>query len=86
MLNDLLTKYIAGVERVLKQLHEVRLEGKAAEVYDLAVKYYQDAKYYAERGEHITGLVCIAYSEGLLDALRILGYINFSWRGENHGW
>ncbi len=80
MVEELVAKYIAGVEKALQQLREVKLEGKAAEVLDLARRYYEDAKHYMERKEHLTGLVCIVYSEGLLDALRILGFVEFSWK------
>ncbi|MCD6410149.1 MAG: DUF357 domain-containing protein [Candidatus Verstraetearchaeota archaeon] len=79
MAGELVAKYITGVERALQQLRDARLDGKAAEVLDLARRYYEDAKHYVERGEHLTGLVCIVYSEGLLDALRILGFVEFSW-------
>lgn len=48
-------------------------------VYDEARRYYEDSKYFQEQRDYITGLIAIAYSEGLLDALRLLGCAKFSW-------
>jgi len=50
------------------------------EVLELARRYYEDARYSYEKGDYITGLIDVAYAEGLLDALRILGITGFTWR------
>jgi hypothetical protein len=85
--NERLKRYIYTLERVLT---EVILISKpltirdcdAKAVYDEAKRYYEDAKYFQEQKDYITGLVAIAYSEGLLDALRSLGCAKFSWPTE----
>jgi len=49
-------------------------------VVDLALRYFKDAQYYLEKGDCITGLVAIAYAEGLLDAARVCGGIELEWQ------
>ncbi|KPV63960.1 MAG: hypothetical protein AOA66_0541 [Candidatus Bathyarchaeota archaeon BA2] len=39
----------------------------------------EDAKYYQKGGKLEIGLASVAYCEGLLDALRLLGVVKFSW-------
>jgi len=39
----------------------------------------QDAKYYKAHGKLETSLTSVAYCEGLLDALRLLGAVKFEW-------
>jgi FAD synthetase len=73
-------KYIMNVEQVL---NSIRLDNIRApevkEVVNLSKAYLNDSKYYFSNKDYITSLSCIAYAEGLLDALRILGIINFHW-------
>ncbi len=54
-------------------------EEKVKRVVDHAKRYLEDAKYYEERKEFETSLASVAYCEGLLDALRLLGGVEFSW-------
>ncbi len=44
-----------------------------------AVDYLEDAKYYKVQGRLETSLTSVAYCEGLLDALRLLGAVKFEW-------
>ncbi|MBN1245448.1 DUF357 domain-containing protein [Candidatus Bathyarchaeota archaeon] len=41
--------------------------------------YLEDAKYYKAQEKFETSLTSVAYCEGLLDALRLLGAVNFEW-------
>jgi len=41
--------------------------------------YLKDAKYYRDRKRFGVSLASIAYCEGLLDALRMLGAVKFKW-------
>jgi FAD synthetase len=50
-----------------------------AAVLDWANDYLKDAKYYKSQGKFETSLTSIAYCEGLLDALRLLGAVKFEW-------
>jgi FAD synthetase len=47
------------------------------QVIDLAKGYVKDAKHYADRRKPVTSLACIAYAEGLLDALKYLELVDF---------
>ena len=44
-----------------------------------ATDYLRDAKYYKAQGNLQTSLTSVAYCEGLLDALRLIGAVNFEW-------
>ena len=48
-------------------------------VLDWAADYLKDAKYYKAQGKLETSLTSVAYCEGLLDALRLLGAVKFEW-------
>ncbi len=75
-----LSNYIEGVKKAYAEaVKNFRGNGKAREILDLAKTYIDDTVYYYEIGDYITGLVTVAYAEGLLDALRILGYTDFEW-------
>ena len=81
---ELVAKYIRGAERVIKEIGEipedVRLNREEAKtVFDWAKRYLEDAKYYQEKDKLETSLTSVAYCEGLLDALRLLGAVEFSW-------
>ena len=83
-INELITKYIRGAEQVLKEIGEIPdtihiNEKEAKTVFDWAKRYLEDAKYYQEKGKLETSLTSVAYCEGLLDALRLLGAVEFSW-------
>ena len=63
---------IKKLERNLKQVEDINFEGKEKEVYDRAVDYMNDSKYYLEKKKDmLTAFGCIEYSHGLLDALRM---------------
>jgi FAD synthetase len=83
-IEELITKYINGADRVIKEIQEipenVNLKNEEAEtVFDWAKRYLEDAKYYQQKGKLETSLTSVAYCEGLLDALRLLGAVEFSW-------
>ncbi len=71
--------YITNVELVLEEL-EGRLGEPYARLLRLARLYASDARYYLEKGDVFTALACIAYAEGLVDALRHLGVARIDWR------
>jgi len=81
---ELVSKYIRNTERVLAEMTLVQNftcidEEKVKRVVDHAKRYLEDAKYYEQRKEFETSLASVAYCEGLLDALRLLGGVEFSW-------
>ena len=80
----LLFKYIGNSEKIfveikIKKEAETPSPEQIAEVIEYAKRYLSDAKYYGEKQQYETGLVSIAYCEGLLDALRLLKLVDFTW-------
>lgn len=74
-----LKTYIDMVEKALKDLKILNNSKEIDNVVKLASLYLSDAKYYFSVGDYVTSLSCVAYSEGLLDALRITGNVGFEW-------
>ncbi len=72
-----LYKYLTMFNESIKTLRIV--DSSCSNIVDLAMLYYRDSKYYYEKGDCVTGLVTISYAEGLLDALRSLGFIEWNW-------
>ena len=54
-------------------------EEMVTSVLSYATDYLEDAKYYKAQGNLETSLTSVAYCEGLLDALRLIGAVNFEW-------
>ena len=78
------SKYISSAEKVLNSLTRVQapLTVDAACVEELisyTTAYFEDAKYYKDQKKFETSLTSIAYCEGLLDALRLIGAVRFEW-------
>jgi len=83
-LEEMVTKYISNTERVFGEIKCVSSsmylnEGKLESVIETAKRYLEDAKYYQGKSKLETSLASVAYCEGLLDALRLLGVLEFSW-------
>lgn len=73
--------YIDNVFQALEQLEDSGLGEAVRRVVRLVRDYASDAQYYLEeRGDPFTALADIAYAEGLLDALRWLGILDFEWK------
>jgi len=83
-LEKLASKYIASAEKVVKEMHKVKGPITINEEYingvvEYAKAYLDDAKYYKDQKRFEISLTSIAYCEGLLDALRLLGAVKFEW-------
>jgi hypothetical protein len=81
---ELVSKYIDSAEHVFREIqvakNEIHVEqSKIKEVVDWAKDYLEDANYYREKEKFEVSLTAIAYCEGLLDALRLLGAVSFEW-------
>jgi hypothetical protein len=81
---ELTAKYIASAEKVLSSLTKTQTpitvnEATVSEVLRWAHDYLEDAKYYKDQGKLGTSLTSVAYCEGLLDGLRLMGAVNFVW-------
>jgi hypothetical protein len=64
--------YLAAMERDLIAAEAVS-NPDALRVIDYARRYVADSKYYLEKGKPTTALASVAYAEGLLDSLSIMG-------------
>lgn len=83
-LEALASRYIASAEHVLAEVKVVAnplgLDAKnIREVVEAAKSYLKDAKYYRDRKRFEVSLTSVAYCEGLLDALKLLGAVKFKW-------
>jgi hypothetical protein len=64
--------YLAAIERPLK-LAESASNPDALRVVEYAKRYVADSRYFLETGKPTTALASVAYAEGLLDSLSIMG-------------
>lgn len=83
-LKELASKYIRNSEKVFSEIKlatdiVVIDEEKIKGIIESAKHYLNDAKYYQDRNKLETSLASVAYCEGLLDALRLLGVVEFTW-------
>ena len=83
-LETLTEKYINSAEQVFKELAKTTTPINVTEetvdsVLRWATNYLNDAKYYKAQGQLETSLTSVAYCEGLLDALRLIGSVKFEW-------
>ena len=77
---ELSKRYIKATEETLKLVHKTESrfeikENNIDEVLNYVNSYLKDAKYFLGEQKFETSLTSIAYCEGLLDALKILGAI-----------
>jgi len=83
-LDELASKYISSAEHVFTKMTiskdplSVNVEN-VQKVVECAKDYFDDAKYYMEKKKFEVSLTSVAYCEGLLDALRMLGAVSFEW-------
>lgn len=83
-LDELVSRYISSAEHVMMQMKVSSVcinsdTDDITRIVDCAKNYLEDAKYYKESGKLEVGLISVAYCEGLLDALRLLGAVRFEW-------
>jgi hypothetical protein len=83
-LEALVSKYLASTEKVFCEMQRVPgpitvSEQKVDEILEYISAYLADAKYYKGQKRFETSLTSVAYCEGLLDALRLLGAVKFEW-------
>lgn len=83
-LEKLVLKYIASTEHVLREIEttkrSINVDGKdIRKVMEYVEAYLEDAKYYRDKKKFEVGLASVAYCEGLLDALKLLGAVKFEW-------
>lgn len=75
---DRVAIYIKNLEEALNSL--ILKDPAYGHIVDLAKAYLKDSKYYYSIGDRETSLATVSYAEGLLDALRLIGVVNFNWK------
>jgi hypothetical protein len=85
---ELATKYINSAEKVLAEIQQTHgtimvTEEQVNVLLKYVKDYVKDAKYYKSQKRFETSLTSIAYCEGLLDALKLLGAVKFEWPTNN---
>ena len=84
-ISDLVDKYINNSRQVFEEIEtltadEMKLDDKKVqEVIECARNYFEDSKYNRDQKKFEVALTSVAYCEGLLDALRLLGVAEFQW-------
>jgi diphthine synthase len=74
-----LQKYIANVESALGGLELLDRSSEVRAVLDLVERYLDDSRKFLSGGRGFESLAAVSYAEGLLDCLRLLGEVKFSW-------
>lgn len=83
-LEKLTSKYIDSASYVLETMEMVEEQTKEQrasikKVVESARAYLEDARHFRDKGKLEVSLTSVAYCEGLLDALRMLGAVTFEW-------
>ncbi len=83
-LEALVAKYIISAEKVLEKMQRTKggatvTDARIDEILGYVTAYLKDAKYYKDQKKFETSLTSVAYCEGLLEALRLLGVVDFEW-------
>jgi FAD synthetase len=79
---DRTTRYVeltsASLKRLkLRSLPATVRSDQVQYVLEMVRGYVKDAKHYAQTHKPVTSLACIAYAEGLLDAVKFLELADF---------
>ncbi len=77
---ELAAKYIRAMDKTLSQMQRQKgslavSEGCIDEILGYVYDYLKDAKFFLDQKKFETSLTSIAYCEGLLDALKLLGAV-----------
>lgn len=72
-------EYAEILAEVLGRIERGGASPRVLEVLEQAENYLRDSRFYLGRGEGAIALASVAYAEGLLDALRLLGLVEFDW-------
>ncbi|MEM3926114.1 MAG: DUF357 domain-containing protein [Desulfurococcaceae archaeon] len=80
---DRVKAYIENVKQLVSEMDEKPIDKDVKPLIELVKSYLSDAIYYLEKGDSFTSLACIAYAEGIIDALRYMGYIKAEWRSSS---
>lgn len=68
-----LDKYLEITKRALDQAKAAHASWRAAEVWDMAYRYYKDAVHFKKKGHLVNAFACVNYAHGWLDCGARLG-------------
>ncbi len=73
-----LDKYFDITGRAIKKVKinntaKIDVKKSAKDFLDMAVRYYEDAKYFKKKGDYVTSFAALNYAHGWLDAGARLG-------------
>ncbi|MFZ2070114.1 MAG: DUF357 domain-containing protein [Halobacteriota archaeon] len=63
-------KDLALFVKSITELSSLSLDDRTGKVVELAKGYFEDTKYYLDKGDYFTAFGCINYAHGLLDAIK----------------
>ncbi|MCS7145671.1 MAG: diphthine synthase [Nitrososphaerota archaeon] len=72
-------RYLAKASGALARLKVVSGDAETRRVLEIASSYLEDARFFLNSQMLDDALIAVSYAEGLLDSLRILGKVEFSW-------
>jgi FAD synthetase len=74
------------LDKVLKGNKLTKSGREVSRVVDEVQRYVSDGRFYFKQKSYLTAVVAASYAEGLLDCLKLLGLVEFTWSGEcvNH--
>jgi len=89
-LEGLASKYISSAEHVFSEMRIAETftsldVNSVKKVVEFAKAYLEDAKYYRNKKKFGASLASVAYCEGLLEALKLLGVVKFEWPVKRKG-
>jgi FAD synthetase len=75
--------YLTKMNKVLKGNKLTKSSQEVSRVVDEVQRYVRDGHFYFKQKSYLTAVVAASYAEGLLDCLKLLGLVEFSWREES---
>ena len=79
--NEKLEKYFIVTKKAIEKViivapKKTHLEKMAQDFYDMAQRYFEDARYFEKQGDKITAFAALNYAHGWLDAGARAGLFN----------
>ena len=71
--DEKLEKYLNITKEALDKAKSAHASSHAAEVYDMANRYYLDALHFREKGDFVNSFAAVSYAHGWLDCGARLG-------------
>ena len=76
---QLAKRYLTNLDKVLKENKLTKSSREVSKVVDEVKRYVSDSRFYFKQKSYLTSVVAASYAEGLLDCLKLLGLVEFTW-------